>query len=480
MKKIVFSTFILLSSLFCFTGCYDAIFQAIRDEVELESATVSGFINGIVRFNVNPDVPFSADTNFDNQYIFAANGEIRYKKASRLEHGAWNEVSGNGLPDSTSYAYFDGKFNGMYLYNVAADSKYVYVIGFKSFYDDDNGRNVPTDYKVYYSEPAADSEGNLSFAEWKEISELSAYLSEYQSAVNSNDDDNYGMGLSIHLFGTSAVNPQHRAVFIRVGGDYAYLDNARNNTSDVYKLDGGTVTNVAKIKYSNSTETFESGGVDEAGYYYSELTRSTLSAVWFGDGYHFLNYVNANTNEGTLAGGAVAVENPTYVYFPYEGGVCAFKVSDYSANKDNFTKIFRGTLKPTHESVSGLVSSTSVGESILSMAVTNNSILLGSGDLRGTDDSNSSGGGIFKVVLESDGSVRPGSGTSDFSSNADSVMPSPYIVRALLCADPSLDESATSMYSSLDYIYTENTSGTSIKNRGLWSYYAERGNWNRE
>ncbi len=476
MKKIIFSVFIIFASLFCFTGCYDAIFQAIRDEVELESATISGFINGIARYNVNADTTFDSTTNFENQYLFTANGEISYKKASELEHGAWHDISGNGLPSSTSYAYFDGEFDGMYLYNVVADKDYVYVIGFKAHYDSDNSRNVPSDYKIYYSKPTDNGNGTLSFT-WNEITGISKILSDYQSDIDSNDDDNYGMALSINLFGTNAINPAHRAVFLRVGGSYAYLSNARNNTSNVYKLNGDSYEEVAKITYADSTETVTVSASSTTGYYYDELSRGTLSAVWFDDGVHFMNYINANTNEGTLSSGT-ALSEPTYVYFPYSTYICSFKVEDYSANSDTFTNIFKGTTEPTSSDVSSIVSHLDVDHSIICMAVTNNSILLGSGKIRGTGNSVSSsvGDGVYRV-LTSDGVITE---TASFSTNADNVMVSPYIVRSLICADPSLDETETSMYSSLDYPYTESSVGTSIKNRGLWSYYKSRGNWNRE
>lgn len=475
MKKIIFSVFILFASLFCFTGCYDAIFQAIRDEVELESATISGFINGIARYNVNADATFDATKNFENQYLFSANGKISYKKATILEHGAWHDISGNGLPSSTSYAYFDGEFDGMYLYNVAADKDYVYVIGFKAHYDSDNSRNVPSDYKIYYSKPTDNGDGTLSFT-WKEVTGLSTILSNYQSDIDSNDDDNYGMALSIHLFGTNAVNPAHRAVFLRVGGNYAYLSNARNNTSNVYKLNGETYTEVAKITYADSAEVVEPVETTETPYY-NELSRGTLSAVWFDDGVHFMNYINANTNEGTLSGGT-ALSEPTYVYFPYSSNICYFRTDYYSSNKDACTNIFKGTTEPTSSDVSSFVSHLDVDQSVISMAVTNNSILLGSGRIRGTGNSVSSsvGDGVYRV-LTVDGAITE---TASFTTNADDVMVSPYIVRSLICADPSLDEEETSMYSSLDYPYTESSVGSSIKNRGLWSYYKSRGNWNRE
>ena len=175
MKKIFLSAVITLLSLFCFTACYDAIFQAIRDEVELESATISGYINGIARYNVNP----SDGINFDNQYLFLANGSVYYKKASELQHGAWNKLSGNGLPSTTSYAYFDGEFKGTYIYKVAADADHVYAIGFKPLYDDDNSRNVPRDYVIYATSDITQNEDGSLSVTWEEVTGLTDVFKTY-------------------------------------------------------------------------------------------------------------------------------------------------------------------------------------------------------------------------------------------------------------------------------------------------------------
>ena len=59
-------------------------------------------------------------------------------------------------------------------------------------------------------------------------------------------------------------------------------------------------------------------------------------------------------------------------------------------------------------------------------------------------------------------------------------MCAPYHVRLLFCTDPSKKESEADLYSAVDYIYTAQSAGASITNRGLWAYYPGRGNWNRE
>ena len=92
MKKIIIGVFVLAVSLFGFTGCYDAIYQNIRDEIELTTQKMPGFINNIARYN-----------NGGEQYLFLTNGVIKYKNAKYAEHGKWQELSGNGLPGSVHY-----------------------------------------------------------------------------------------------------------------------------------------------------------------------------------------------------------------------------------------------------------------------------------------------------------------------------------------------------------------------------------------
>ena len=105
--------------------------------------------------------------------------------------------------------------------------------------------------------------------------------------------------------------------------------------------------------------------------------------------------------------------------------------------------------------------------SIISMAVTSDAILLGT-----------NGGGIVKVTNTSG---VPGSSLGTFSTNADSALSSPYRILAMLCIDPSASETASpAIYASSDFTGTSSSTTGSYSDIGLWSYYASRGNWNRE
>ena len=50
MKKILFTIISAIFAISTFTSCNDPIFPTIRNEVALEEAQISGFINSIVRY----------------------------------------------------------------------------------------------------------------------------------------------------------------------------------------------------------------------------------------------------------------------------------------------------------------------------------------------------------------------------------------------------------------------------------------------
>lgn len=476
MKKIILGVFVLAVSLFGFTGCYDAIYQSIRDEIELTTQKMPGFINNIARYDFDGE-----------QYLFLTNGVIHYKNAKDEAHGAWKELSGNGLPSSVHYVFEKTEFEGVYFSKIIADKDYVYALGFEPSYDTDNSRNVPKTLKIYFSKITAAGQ----FSEWKEISDLSKIMTDYRAELDKNDSDNYGMAISCHLFGTNSVNSDHRVAFLRVGGGSPYLGNSRNETSSLYKLNGENFEKVASI-------TPEKTGNDDSGdFVYSEFALDTLSVVYFGGKYHFMNYLNAETNEGTKDFDGNVRAEPTYVYFGDFGyNLYYFSVDSYKASPEEYKKMFkypRASYRPTDDVKKTVTAPTeflpengetngylkNVSDSnVISIAVTSDSLLLGTGSNRSYNSNASSGSGVARIEI--DQSTGKPTKTGSFSTNADSVMCSPYIIRALLAVDPSKTEKETSIYSSMDYIYTATSAGTNSTNRGLWAYYPAKGEWNRE
>lgn len=477
MKKIIIGVFVLAVSLFGFTGCYDAIYQNIRDEIELTTQKMPGFINNIARYN-----------NGDEQYLFLTNGVIKYKNAKDAEHGKWKELSGNGLPGSVHYVFEKTEFEGVYFSKIIADKEYIYAMGFEPSYDTDNSRNVPKNLKIYYSKMISDGE----FAEWKEISALSKIMTDYRADLDKIDDDNYGMAISCHLFGTNSVNSDHRVAFLRVGGGSPYLGNSQNETSSLYKLNGENFKEVASI-------TPEKTGNDDSGnFIYSEFDLDTLSVVYFGGKYHFMNYLNVETNEGTTDSKGNIRPEPTYVYFgDFGDNLYYFSVDSYNETYKTMFKYPRASYRLTDEvkktvtapadfllendATHGYLKDVS-DSNVISIAVTSDGLLLGTGSNRSYNSGASNGSGAVRIEI--DQSTGKPTKTGSFETNAGSVMRDPYIVRALLAVDPSKKETETSIYSSMDYIYTATSAGTNSTNRGLWAYYPKadgsKGEWNRE
>ena len=490
MKKILISVFVFLSSLLCFTGCYDAIFQSIRTEVELGDSTVTGFINGIVRFTPEGST---------RQFLFVANGTIRVKDAAAQTSGLWYELSGLGLPSEVSYSYYDGSFSGEYIFKMAADDKYVYALSYAPYYDEDKSRNIPKSLYLYACKPTVNSSGILDFSNgWHRVGEINDNLSKYMSAI---DSSYYSMNASVLLFCTNAVQPGHRKAYIRIGGktgySYSTTDYLFNQSYwGVYELNGSDTPKLLNFS------TGYSGTYDDANKT-SFVNNSVMGAVWFGGDILFTQYLNPVTNE-------TADNDPTCVYMGNGEALETFNLTSYQnssstkngkvhvhSNSDNTTVYYEGnfnlikaylasmTVTVTDESgnastysagrpsaVSYIYYGGTIDSSICSLAVCSDYLLIGTGTDR------SSGDGIFHVTLDSNGT--PGLITSSFATNADSVMCAPYIIRSLLNVDPSKKEVESTLYSSMDFIYTESTAGTTIEDRGLWSYYPTTLEWNRE
>lgn len=389
---------------FVFTGCYDAVFQSIRNEIPLEEGTVKGFINSIVRFR-------SSD---GKEYLFLQNGRISYKLAKSSAHGEWNEAANQ--PAGVSFNFYSSSFSGTHFFGLAADTQYVYALGYEPGLNDIGGRNVPKAVKLYCCQTVN--------GEWEEVTNVNQKIAEYITHLSSSY---YMTDASIHLFCTNSPNPEHRKAYIRIGGGGA--SSAKCNTN--YGTDGNG--GIIQLNGTNNGTPIAKG-TDGAGL-------STLSALYYNNKVNFLDYLAAGTNE------AASSSSPaTYVYYASSETLYSFPVSSPGTKTS---------------------ASLSTSKDIISMAVTSDSILLGT-----------NGNGIFRVTRNAAG--KPASSTSSFSTNAQSVMYSPYIVRTLFCVSPDLNETATTLYASLQFRYTAQSASADYGNVGLWSYYPTRGNWNKE
>lgn len=464
MKKILLSAAALITAAFTFTGCYDAIFQNIRKEVPLKEANVAGFINKIARFT---------DPEDHRDYLFTQNGNIYYKKVANSEdekdaegktlhdYGAWNIVNSESFTP-VQYDYYSSTFSGTHFYSVASDQNYIYALGFEPTQDDTEGVNVPSVIKLYCTDKIS------SIKNWTEIKTVNNYINGYTDSADPsknisgyipslyNDKWKYTeyflKNISICLFCTDDLDAANREAYIRIGGGSGkttnessssanYWDGTANSTYKIFKLNGKSTSDTLTDKTDSNSVSYKSNFDDGT----STVTANSVSAVKFNGKTYFFDHLASGKYTNGGVDQCMYYGKGSLVYYSTDG--------TFDENK----KIIGGS-----------------SYSIISMAITKDSIITGT-----------QGGGAFRVLLSSDGKGTPvSSGT--FETNADSIMTPPYIIRMLFCETPLKAEKEATIYSSMDFIYTASSAGTSYKNRGLWSYYPERNDgteyrhWNRE
>lgn len=440
MKKI-FLSISIAAAVFAFSGCYDAIFYNIRNEVPLEDGVINGYTNSIVRYQ-EPD---------GTEFLYLQNGNVYYKQISddtdkkiltkNQGHGKWTKDS--SAPEGISYSYFDQEFSGTYSCKLASDSNYVYLLGATPEYDESSSRNILKNFKLYcYSKANG----------WKSVEQINTILKQYESTL---DDDKYMMDSSIQLFCTNAPQNEHRKAYIRIGGGspyYSWMSDKQTYGSDftsevincgIIELNG-TDTDIANVVPLGDGKI---GTLEKTG-----AGKDTTSAVYANNTVYFLDYLASSTNE-------TKNKEADYIYLGNGKTLYWFETASVSS--------------VTALDAEPVGKSTGCAADILSMCVTNNSIILGTYEE-----------GAYHVKTDSG---KPETSTSDFTTNAASVMYNPYIVRMLFCTDPSLGETAdgSALYSALQFRYTESSASASYKNVGLWSYYnskenGHRNNWNKE
>ena len=440
MKKI-FLSISIAAAVFGFTSCYDAIFYNIRTEVPLEDGVINGYTNSIVRYQ-EPD---------GTEFLYLQNGNVYYKQISddtdnltkNQNHDKWTKDS--SAPEGISYSYFDQEFSGTYSCKLASDSNYVYLLGATPEYDESSSRNILKNFKLYcYSKENG----------WKSVDAVNTILKKYESTLA---EDKYMMDSSIQLFCTNTPQNAHRKAYIRIGGGspyYSWMSDKQTYGSDFTVKDGvmncgiielnGTDTDIANVVPLGDGKI---GTLEKTG-----AGKDTTSAVYANGKVYFLDYLASSTNE-------TKNKEADYIYLGNGKTLYWFETASVSS------------VKALDAAPVG--KSTGCADSILSMCVTNDSIILGTYEE-----------GAYRIKTNSG---KPETSTSDFTTNADSVMYNPYIVRMLFCTDPSLGETddGSALYSALQFRYTESSASASYKNVGLWSYYnseenGHRNNWNKE
>lgn len=420
MKKRIFFTAVLSATIF-FAGCYNEVFYDIMQDVAPEDATVSGNISAITRYTVS-----------GTEYLVVnADSGLRYKKALDSGHGNWKTLDGDKLPfDFHSYDYFDAKHNGEQLIKILANETTLYLVTVSYKNDDSEGISAPTVVKLYGAE-ISDWDA-VEKASWTEIIG-EAESSEYFKFEKS---DTYYYTTLFGIFQTNAPQKEHRRAYIRAG----------NSNATYYELSG---TASPQLKEDVKTQEVQNE---------KSSTNRAQSAVWFGGDVLFFNATASTTNE---------TYNKDATHFYYASGKTVYhsKAVDsvkYSAETDESFPIEEATLD-ADAAVSALMTCA-------------DALIIGRGDFS-TSSSTTSSGGLKKTSLDKDG--RPGTELIDFETNAKTKFNSYHII-SLLNATPGETETKSDMYTSITFRGTGSTSGGSAKNIGLWSYYPDRGNWNRE
>ena len=490
MKKILKFLSVNFLSLVFFTGCYDSVFDDIRKEVPLEDSEISGYINDLTRFRS------VKDDGTEAEFLILQNGIIYAKQISPAgefkdlsygeSHGKWFKT-GSGI-SALSYDYYGEKFNGEYIvktaseYNVTKSKSTLYALSTKWGKNDDYGRNIPTEFKLYSMDKIDGT--------WNPISDANEYL---KNCFATGIDSNYGTDLTIQLFCTNTPKIENRRAFLRLGREDKWFNavDEKGNTIEVdciiFELSDSELT---PIYYSKRTKQPDSTYLKEI-YKASSLASSkpetlsskTVSAVEMQGEVYFLPFIGSTGNSTPESDG-------TFICYGSGTNAFYFTKDDYEALDGKFTakKIVKGTETDETENINTIVafwtgrkdSSGKVAERPSELKEvglsTNNDIISASASkddiLFGTR-----GNGVFRALIKQDGSIEK---TNEFISNTSSIMASPYIIRMIFTVDPSKDGATTSRYSAMDFIYTASNAGANDSHRGLWSYYKERGNWNRE
>lgn len=346
------------------------------------------------------------------EYLFlSADGGLRYKKADNETHGSWATMS---VPFSLSSFDFDNTgFNGKQLIGVFANSDTLYLVAAPYKTTGSEGTTNPTTLDIWASQTPDDINS------WVHLNDkdYSPYL------YNATKEVYYS---NFAFFQTNAPQQDHRHAYI-----CTYVkDDETTGSYKYFELVGTDDPSENPVTISK----VEDGDADSRAY----------SAVWFDGGVKYFNSKTVTTDE-------TESKDPERIFYA-AGSDLYYSTLD---EEDNF--VYKKAC--------------SVRNIISSLAVTQDSILIGLGDI--ASNSNDAGG-ITRVLRDKEG--KPLDTTSDFTTNADFQITSIYKVLTLLNATPDKTEEESALYASITF---SSYSGLH-DNIGLWSYYPARGNWNRE
>lgn len=351
--------------------------------------------------------------------VLAADGGLRYKPADNETHGSWKTYG--SLPFSlTKYNWETEKMEGAQIWKVLADSTYLYLytVGYIPTSEGTNDNNCA---RIWYKEILPTAEGD----DWSTtgIWNLIDTIDDQHFPLFYIDTDQYS---AFTVFNTNSPIRANRQAYIRFGNANSPVE--KYTAVNYYKLNGKSLIPIETPVCIDSIE-----------------TSNANSAVVYNGKTLFFNSPASITNE-------TYTTPATRIY--YGNG------SDLYYSTDAAGTTFEKTLN--------------AGIKISCFAVCSDALLIGRGD----PNSSTSYGGITKTSLTPEG--IPGTSLTNFDTNAEFQLSSAYIITTLINATPEKTEINSALYSSINFIGQGTGANVSFKNRGLWSYYPARGNWNRE
>lgn len=263
MKKTAIT--ILSAAILLFTGCQEAIYEVIREDVEPEEATVSGNIGTITRYT-------ASDTEF---LLLSADDGLRYKQKDKNSHGQWKTYK---LPFALhSYDFDSSSHSGEQLVSVLADSTTLYIISASYENTSSEGLTYPSNFKLWGKQIDANGNKLSSEGKWTKIADRTSNREIFPLA--STDTGYYTTNFIV--FQTNAPMKDHRAAFIRAkDSDSVY---------HYYKLNGLDLPEEITIEQESIIDPEPSSKED-----YKPLVNS---AAYFGGEIKFFTSPVATTNE---------------------------------------------------------------------------------------------------------------------------------------------------------------------------------------
>ena len=399
MKKI--SLLLITVFLFIISGCQDPIFEAVREDVEPEEATVSGNITSITRYT-------AGGTEY---LVLAADGGLRYKNKDSNHHDAWHSY---GVSFSLhSYDFDSSSHTGRQILTVLADSTTLYLITAEYSHTTTEGLSYPSDIELWAKNVTGNGKRFLKGENWTKIdTEIDLFPTHVDSTTKFYKSD-------FNVFQTNAPIQAHRAAFICSHKSDGYHYYRLNGLSEPVEF---TISEL--IDPSNSS------------------SPHARSAAYFNGEIRFFTAPAATTNE-------TYDSEATYCYYTNGDTRLYYTDGDFIFDEAHYT-------------------TGGIYHKISALATTADSILIGYGN-----PSNGGSGGIDRVKLFSG---KPNDSTSSFKTNAKFQITDSYMVLTLLNATPEKNETDSSLYASITFAGTN----YNFESVGLWSYYPNRGNWNRE